>query len=60
MGSVTEDPGQAGVELSVADEQVLRELTERAPAGGLKLTGEDGLPGRLTKMIVEGARGRAG
>jgi putative transposase len=55
MGSVTEDPGQAGVELSAADEQVLRELTERARAGGLKLTGEGGLLGRLTKMIVEGA-----
>jgi len=41
--------------LSAADEQVLRELTERARAGGLKLTGEGGLLGRLTKMVVEGA-----
>lgn len=36
--------------LSAADEQLLRELTEHAPAGGLKLTGEGGLcearPGR--------------
>ena len=33
----------------------LRELTERARAGGLKLTGEGGLRGELTKMVVEGA-----
>src|ERR1700746_1676240 len=41
--------------LSAADEQLVRELTERARAGGLKLTGEGGLPGRLTKMVIEGA-----
>jgi putative transposase len=52
---VTEDRDQAGAELSAADERVLRELTERARAGGLKLTGEGGLLGRLTKMVVEGA-----
>jgi hypothetical protein len=46
------------MELSAADEQVLRELTERARAGGLKLTGEGGLLGRLTKMVIEGAPGR--
>ena len=34
---------------------MLRELTERARAGGLQLTGEGGLLGRLTKMVVEGA-----
>jgi putative transposase len=45
----------AAEQLSAADEQVIRELTERARAGGLKLTGEDGLLGRLTKMVVEGA-----
>ena len=39
----------------MADEQVLRELTERARAGGLKLTSEGSLLGRLTKMVVEGA-----
>ena len=32
--------------LSVADEQLLRELTERARAGGLHLTGQDGLLGK--------------
>jgi len=41
--------------LSAADEQLLRELTERARAGGLKLTGEGGLLGKLTEMVVEGA-----
>jgi putative transposase len=52
---VTEDRDQAGAELSAADEQVLRELTERARSGGLKLTGEGGLLGRLTKMVIDGA-----
>jgi transposase-like protein len=55
MTDVTEDRDQAGLELSAADEQVLRELTERARRGGLKLTGEGGLLGKLTKMVVEGA-----
>ena len=41
--------------LSAADEQLLRELTERARAGGLQLTGEGGLLGKLTKMVIEGA-----
>ncbi len=44
-----------GADLSAADEQLLRELTQRARAGGLKLTGEGGLLGKLTKMVVEGA-----
>jgi hypothetical protein len=35
MTDVTQDRGQAGVELSAADEQLLRELTERARTGGL-------------------------
>ena len=55
MTDVTAGPGQDGAELPAADEQLLRELTERAPTGGLKLTGEGGLLGRLTKMVVEGA-----
>src|ERR1700689_2287275 len=55
MTDVTEDRDQAGAELSAADEQGLRELTERAREGGLKLTGEGGLLGRLTKMVIEGA-----
>jgi transposase-like protein len=52
---VTEDRDQAGAELSAADEQLLRELTERARADGLKLTGAGGLLGKLTKMVIEGA-----
>src|SRR6202789_2017264 len=55
MTDVTEDRDQAAAELSAADEQVLRELTERARTGGLKLTGEGGLLGKLTKMVIEGA-----
>jgi hypothetical protein len=52
---VTTSQDQDGPELSAADEQLLRELTERARSGGLKLTGESGLLVRLTKMVVEGA-----
>src|ERR1700749_250989 len=55
MTDVTADEAGDPAGLSAADEQLLRELTERARAGGLKLTGEGGLLGRLTKMIVEGA-----
>lgn len=35
------------------DEQLVRQLTERARAEGLKLTGEGGLLQRLTKVVVE-------
>src|SRR6202049_5200386 len=52
---VTTNQDQEPAELSAADEQVLRELTERARVGGLRLTGEGGLLGKLTKMVVEGA-----
>ena len=55
MTDVTTSQGHDGAELPAADEQLLRELTERARAGGLKLTGEGGLLGKLTKMVVEGA-----
>ena len=55
MTDVTEDRDQDGAELPAADEQLLRELTERARSGGLKLTGEGGLLGKLTKMVIEGA-----
>jgi putative transposase len=50
-----QDQVQEPAGLSAADQQLLRELTERARAGGLKLTGEGGLLGELTKMVVEGA-----
>jgi len=52
---VTTSQDQDTAELSAADELVLREVTERARAGGLRLTGEGGLLGRLTKLVVEGA-----
>jgi putative transposase len=55
MTDVTEDRDQDSAELSAAGEQLVRELTERARAGGLKLTGEGGLLGKLTKMVIEGA-----
>src|ERR1700748_37358 len=55
MTDVTTDRGQDEADLSAADEQLLRELTERARTGGLKLTGEGGLLGKLTKMVIEGA-----
>jgi hypothetical protein len=55
MTDGTTEQGQDPAELSAADEQLLHELTERARAGGLKLTGEGGLLGKLTKMVVEGA-----
>ncbi len=49
-------PGQApDAGLSAADEQLLAGLAERARSGGLQLTGEGGLLGKLTKMVVEGA-----
>lgn len=37
------------------DEQLVRQLAARARAEGLKLTGEGGLLGRLTKVVVESA-----
>ena len=39
----------------VSDEQLVRQLVDRARAEGLKLTGEGGLLGRLTKVVVESA-----
>jgi hypothetical protein len=45
----------AAAELSPSEQRLVRELTDRAREGGLKLTGEGGLLGRLTKMVIEGA-----
>jgi hypothetical protein len=58
MTDVMTEQGQEAGGLSAAEERLVRELTERARADGLKLTGEEGLLGRLTKMVVEG-RSRA-
>jgi putative transposase len=55
MTDMTNSANQDVAGLSAADEQLLRDLTERARAGGLKLTGEGGLLGKLTKMVIEGA-----
>jgi hypothetical protein len=48
-------PGEAAAELTAADEQLIRELTERARAEGLQLSGPGGLLGHLTKRVIEGA-----
>jgi len=37
----------------MADEQLLRGADRAVRAGGLNLTGEGGLPGKLTKMVVK-------
>jgi len=55
MTDVTMNRSADDPEFSAADEQLPRELTERARAGGLKLTGEGGLLGKQAKMVVEGA-----
>lgn len=39
--------------VDAVDEQLLRQLADRARAEGLRLTGEGGLLGRLTKLVVE-------
>ncbi len=39
----------------VVNEQLVREFADRARAEGLQLTGEGGLLGRLTKVVVESA-----
>jgi putative transposase len=38
-----------------SDEQLVRQLVDRARSEALKLTGEGGLLGRLTKVVVEPA-----
>jgi hypothetical protein len=55
MTDVTTEQSREPGGLAAVDEQLLRELAERARADGLKLTGEGGLLGRLAKMVVEGA-----
>jgi putative transposase len=52
---VTVEDEQAPAEQWTAIEQPLREVTERARTGGLKLVGEGGLLSKLTKMVVESA-----
>ena len=55
MTDVTDSKNQGVTEMPSADEQLLKELTDRARADGLKLTGRDGLLGQLAKVVIEGA-----
>jgi putative transposase len=48
------DAGDDG-QVDAADEEMVRQLAERARAEGLSLTGPGGLLGRLTKVVLEGA-----
>ena len=51
------NPAQRGNDelLDGVDEQLIRQLTDRARAQGLQLAGEGGLLSRLTKTVVESA-----
>lgn len=41
--------------IDAVDEELVRQLTERARAEGLQLTGEGGLLQKLTKLVMESA-----
>jgi putative transposase len=47
--------GQGVVRLDDLDKQLVGQLVDRVRSEGLRLTGEDGLLGQLTKMIIESA-----
>lgn len=47
------DLDAAQPQLGVADDELVRQLAERARAEGLRLTGEGGLLSQLTKVVVE-------
>src|SRR5574340_478427 len=47
--------GQSVVQLDELDQQLIGQLVDRARSEGLRLTGEGGLLGELTKMIIESA-----
>ena len=49
MTDVTTKKDQDGVELSAADEQLIRELTDRARTEGLRLTARAACSGKLTR-----------
>ena len=46
---------QGGLELDAFDQQLIGQLVSRARSEGLRLTGEGGLLGELTKRIIESA-----
>src|SRR5215831_17438220 len=48
-------PAADDVRVDAADEELARQLAERARAEGLSLTGPGGLLGRLTKVVLESA-----
>ena len=54
LGAAADDVAAAD-ELDAVDEQLIEQLAERARSEGLRLTGEGGLLGRLTKRVVESA-----
>jgi hypothetical protein len=45
----------AGAEVDAVDEQLAARLVERARERGISLVGPDGLLGRVTKLVLEGA-----
>ena len=56
MEDVAEVAGRAmPARAAGSDADLIRELAERARAGGLELTGENGLLGWLTELVVESA-----
>ena len=49
------DASAGGDALDAVDEQLIRQLADRARSEGLQLTGEGGLLSRLTKTVIESA-----
>jgi transposase-like protein len=45
----------AGAETDAVDEQLAAQLVEQARSNGISLVGPDGLLGRVTKLVLEGA-----
>jgi len=54
-GTKPASPGADDGRVDAADEELARQLAERARAEGLSLTGPGGLLGRLTKVVLESA-----
>jgi transposase-like protein len=55
VSDVTASEPSGGDVLDAGDEQLIRQLADRARSEGLQLTGEGGLLARLTKTVVESA-----
>ncbi|TSD92801.1 IS256 family transposase, partial [Skermania sp. ID1734] len=58
MTAVTEDSlveSPSSVLSPLSNDELIAQLVARARADGLKLTGQDGLLGQLTKRVVESA-----